>query len=1001
MKKIILFNLLSCATAFGREREFEDDLQKKFAKFGEMDLTKHKKGSAPSIFGEPIATGLKNEQEIMQESQDGKRKRQEVTTFGTEREPNDELQKKFAKFGEVDLTNYDKGKTPFILEESIVTHLKNEQEISQEFQDKKAKIKEAMNGLKFVKNDKMPAHERKAIANFLWRSKDPDVVPLGALALMNLANDKLIDLYDTVQRLLQSTNKEAICLGAKAQFSYALLRKDPKECLTLIEALKGHLNLDSELDRQVGDKCLSIANNGDVEPEIRAQAALFVYREIADLKYMQAGIEAFMAAIKQDKSILLKEEKMIGELINSQNLDIKNQVIGMLQDVAKDVEEDDDNRVNALAVLFEKSLDPQIKKQAYEKFQSLVKDEKMHYAAEFLLESEDSIINKESIIELLFSMAQDKNQDDKVPFWSALLVYNYPNLKDLKIISKSESILISLIKFSNLDCRDFFCGLESLIQKSKDSKIKQEAVEILNLHASKGEFKGKSIEIDDAIVAASILFQSQDSKIHKVGEDALLSIVKDKSVANYIKIQGHIILLKSQQAEIRGMALNFLLSILCDLKEKEEIGEYREIIKPILQSQDPEIKKVGRDLVEQSISTGAEEEDREWCDFILDNFPESDELFQKALYLLIDMEKGSSDSIYAIHGQLLEKLKEPVIHNPLTQNLDGFRVTLNTDKIKNFLKHEKRPDVTHDDFVKLVEGIFTESKASELVQKKLNELLEAEKLKQEQLTSEAKKESLKSLLTQSSNTNIDPISHKFAEIIYHLKKLPSSGEKNELSLQSKETLQLMVNLLSCTTAQESAIEQTWNHLKGKFSLSEDQLESLINNDKLNYQVSQILLKFRSDLLNGDGQLSKILTETDEGQKVYEPEHQSRYLYKLIGEELGLHYLTQLINVDWDGYCITKALLNCSRQEVLKEYYEIYTPEAVSNVVRGVFNEHLKDHYGKTIDMLREVLGSPSKSKYFKISGKRLDPTVELTSLAVTKLLLSLGYFIEVKHGKGE
>lgn len=340
---------------------------------------------------------------------------------------------------------------------------------------------------------------------------------------------------------------------------------------------------------------------------------------------------------------------------------------------------------------------------------------------------------------------------------------------------------------------------------------------------------------------------------------------------------------------------------------------------------------------------------------ILEVLPQDDPRSQIAIRMMIDVANISSPSSpYFIHRILLEKRKEPIKYSPKTYRA----LTLDIRELSKVRTREKKVKVTREDFhlLRCQLGEEISSVLRSEMQDQIEEL-KAMLMNQEVTVLVGDKD------PQTGNYKggivVDPF---FTNIFYSLNKgtkeltdtsvfhlaylinyiSQQSDVKDAdmvLSSQSKWTLQLLLNVLTCPAGKTIGLRYCYNLATGNSEFEENYLKIFHDQEYIKRYISVLLNKFREKLLFVYGPFIKRVTGTNTLNQIDLP-HNSSYIYKLIGDCLGLMYENECITFDDGAPAVTKKLRELTRQEVLDIFFQYDSPEAEIKVVMEGINEML-------------------------------------------------------------
>lgn len=308
---------------------------------------------------------------------------------------------------------------------------------------------------------------------------------------------------------------------------------------------------------------------------------------------------------------------------------------------------------------------------------------------------------------------------------------------------------------------------------------------------------------------------------------------------------------------------------------------------------------------------------------------------QEAVHLMVAQGMGDDPrSCYGVHHLLLEKRKEIVEHHPQTVKLnDGRLVSFDLETLKKIRQRPPQvPLVKHSELLVLVEKLIKEIE-------KNPQALEAYKIAgldilPQRLRYTAKDDYFQRLLdTDEAVTpmaNVSLINLKLRNIIRSIQSLSNQPtlSSGELSPQSKQTLQLLINVTACDTNKDNGVDSTDRLLNKLPLVSEDIMQA----ERLYKDIfMEEMRQMREGFLDGEGPVVKQLLFPPTPPKdahVIEPPHQGKYANSLLSNEIGTALEGETVPFDLNGGVVALELREYSKQQVLDVLYNHFTVEHV-------------------------------------------------------------------------
>ncbi|MBX9787015.1 MAG: hypothetical protein K2Y08_06730 [Alphaproteobacteria bacterium] len=385
-------------------------------------------------------------------------------------------------------------------------------------------------------------------------------------------------------------------------------------------------------------------------------------------------------------------------------------------------------------------------------------------------------------------------------------------------------------------------------------------------------------------------------------------------------------------------------------------------------------------------------------------------------------------SAIGAYRQLLEKIKEPVIHHPSSTRLDDGRfVTFNIETLQTPRLLSHILPVQHSEFMVLVEGLRQEVRENKAPKKEFSTI--SKNISAKTLVNKANEHYFKNLLdSEAGHGVISLISFKLRRLITDIIALktetqtatesstssssmatgPSTAlSKNGLSPASKAIAQLLINVMQCDTNKDDGIDNTYRLLGYEKVISEEGMreERLITT--AHEHIKEDLRQMREGLLDGEGPVVKELlfgTRENHDKEVNEPPHQGKYLNNLLGGELGSFLKGQSISYDLYGGCVEEKLRSYTKQQILDTLHRHFKPEKVIERYHERFNKD--GGKGRPTNLISTLMGeemmkdTPEGKKEVNDKYSTFDPETwefkEYTPLLVAEVLLRLNILREVQ-----
>jgi len=417
-------------------------------------------------------------------------------------------------------------------------------------------------------------------------------------------------------------------------------------------------------------------------------------------------------------------------------------------------------------------------------------------------------------------------------------------------------------------------------------------------------------------------------------------------------------------------------------------------------------------------SDGESDDDRleEITESIFKTLGEEHPWAQESIQIFASHEAPDSQSSIGVYQELLKKTKDKVIHNPKTMGLaDGTTVTFNLETLKEPRQKSNVPLVKHSEFTELASDLVKEIEENPEAKAYFDSLKVG--FPPSYLVKAAETRFFNVLLDQDEAKipaeNVSLLSIKLREVILYARTLKGQNQgkqeekqaTNGLTPQSFLILQLLINVQACPTNQENGVDQTHRVVKGSLNnFSEDDMSKERIQQTSRLVMMEDLRLMRENVLDGDGPISMSLIFPEgkpKGELIPEPPHQGKYLQNLLGGVTGIFLKGGKVSYDLDGWTVHENLRSLSRQHALDALYQHFTPEKVVKYYQDRFNTRDfkigpsgQDRSGGLINSLFTVEEQRDPKHYD-------DEDSFWTPLLVTKVLLKLGIFEEVKPSKSE
>jgi len=338
----------------------------------------------------------------------------------------------------------------------------------------------------------------------------------------------------------------------------------------------------------------------------------------------------------------------------------------------------------------------------------------------------------------------------------------------------------------------------------------------------------------------------------------------------------------------------------------------------------------------------------------------------------------SKNNSFVAYRELLEKIKEPAVHNLHTASLpEGKKVRFSLNSLQTPRKEEVSP-VEPAELVRLTKNLIEEmQKYPEEVSSLVG------KCTPDSLIKTAENPFLKGLLLNDSPQNAG-IRFKLRRILNEAKNREGERSSEGLSPTSALMLQLLVNVRTCSTGEEDGVDVTHRLISHQRGASEEAMTIERRQEKSKETIMEELRQMRESLLEGEGPVVKYFIKDKKNE---EPPHQKKYLRNLLLGQIGAGFEGEKLSFDLNGDLADEDLRKAPLQEVLDVFHSLYTPEKVIGHLLEIFNTNRLPG-----TFMTSVIGGETLSKnyesYFDLDEDKWKPH------AIVDLLLRLGVLEE-------
>lgn len=328
--------------------------------------------------------------------------------------------------------------------------------------------------------------------------------------------------------------------------------------------------------------------------------------------------------------------------------------------------------------------------------------------------------------------------------------------------------------------------------------------------------------------------------------------------------------------------------------------------------------------------------------------PQETEDGQSAIKVLMD-EDLEELSPYAMHKDLLNKLKQEVTHNPKTWN----KVTIDPDQLPLVIDPSKLPKVAHADLLQLFEDAVKEAESTPEKTKKFTLIRScmAEKITKEnkegvtiqQMRTGLNRPEIKNLFSNKVITDkiINP--HAFMIRLFvdmTQKKAGAASSQTELSDQARQIIGFAINCCTCGTGRTDTTTNLFKHITHQLEAHEINFSSLNKDHKeIRSIIQSVNMEFKLEILSGIGPIVTQILNTAR-EKIKEPPHQAQYLMTLIGHLVGARPQNSLPRLDKDISSADEKIRALSVQQGLDLFYQFFTTEKITQRIQKRLNEKL-------------------------------------------------------------
>ncbi len=372
-------------------------------------------------------------------------------------------------------------------------------------------------------------------------------------------------------------------------------------------------------------------------------------------------------------------------------------------------------------------------------------------------------------------------------------------------------------------------------------------------------------------------------------------------------------------------------------------------------------------------------------------------LYQTAIEIRASTaDPGDRKNPYTLQKYLQEKMKEELSFTPpqFTVGEEKLSFDLTTFQKKVSLKtfsRENLPDVKPDALEQLVSDLDEhlnrlkaedKKKALDQIEQMTGVTLEGLK------TGSLESNYLRALLSSTAGP-IGLTAAQFFSIVKYIQSKSSEVEDGQLlSPREEALLKIAASITYCTTGKKEGIFNVYHTFlpdayKLKMAMPKTERESHESSRVTEFVFNNVVQKKLSQQFSGT---NKLMQELVGKRVVRQASHQALYLKNLIGHLVGLfHSLT----FDRHGGIVYDSLLDKSPVEILKIFYQHFTPQVVIAALQEEVKRTLSSKDMSLFNDINAFLTDRDMGKVWDLDGK--SNPLGLTPFAALELLKECGY----------